>query len=296
MANAGVQTIIEMLGAGTLSETLTIQQMRANFNELTAAAPPPEGARLEAIDAGGVPAEWVRPDETRPDHVVLYLHGGGYVLGGPSTHRLLVARLARACDGQGLTVDYRLGPEHPYPAALDDAVSAYRWLLETGVAPAKIVIAGDSAGGGLTAATLVALRDAGVTLPAAAVCISPWTDLTLTAPSMTSKAASDPMVSRETLAPMAEAYLGGTDPATPLVSPVFAELAGLPPLLIHVGGREVLLDDATRLAERARAAGVEVTLEQWDEMIHVWHAFSPIITEADDAVAKIGTFVRGHWS
>ncbi len=296
MANAGVQAVIEMLGAGTVAEPLSIEQMRANFETLTAAAPPPEGARLEAIDAGGVPAEWVRPEATRVDHVVLYLHGGGYVLGSPRTHRLLVARLARACDAQGLTVDYRLGPEHPYPAAVDDAVASYRWLLETGVAPGKIVIAGDSAGGGLTAAALVALRDAGIPLPAAAVCISPWTDLTLTAPSMSSKAASDPMVSRETLAPMAEAYLHGADPATPLASPVFAELAGLPPLLIHVGGREVLLDDATRLAERARAAGVAVTLEAWDEMIHVWHAFSPIIPEADDAVAKIGTFVRGHWS
>lgn len=294
--NEGVQAIIDMLAAGATGETLSIEQMRTSFDELSAGAPPPERTRLEAVDAGGVPAEWVRPDDTRADRVVFYLHGGGYVLGSPATHRLLVARIARACDAHGLTVDYRLGPEHAFPAALNDAVAAYRWLLKTGVAPASIVIAGDSAGGGLTAATLVALRDAGVALPAAGVCLSPWTDLTLTAPSMTTRAAADPMVSRETLAPMAEAYLHGADPETPLASPVFADLTGLPPLLIQVGGREVLLDDATRLAERARAAGVDVTLERWDEMIHVWQAFAPIITEADEAVAKIGTFVRAHWS
>jgi acetyl esterase/lipase len=174
---------------------------------------------------------------------------------------------------------------------VEDATTAYRWLLGTGVNPAGVVIAGDSAGGGLTAATLVALRDAGDLLPAAGVCLSPWVDLEGIGESMTSKAEADPMVQRDELLDMAKAYLGGADPRTPLAAPLYADLRGLPPLLIHVGTAETLLDDATRLAARARAAGVDVTLEPWEDMIHVWHFMASILPEGQQAIDRIGEFI-----
>jgi phosphinothricin tripeptide acetyl hydrolase len=177
---------------------------------------------------------------------------------------------------------------------VEDATAAYRWLLEQAVAPARVVIAGDSAGGGLTVATLLALREAGVPLPAAAVCISPWVDLTCGGASYRTKAEADPIVRRAGVEQMAQAYLGPTPPRTPLASPLFADLRGLPPLLIHVGSDEVLLDDATQLAERARAAGVEATLEVYERMIHVWHWFLPMLAEAETAVEAIGRFVRAR--
>jgi acetyl esterase/lipase len=194
-----------------------------------------------------------------------------------------------------LLIDYRLAPEHPHPAAVEDSTRAYRWLLETGSNPKRMAIAGDSAGGGLTVATLVALRDAGVPLPAAAVCLSPWVDLEGIGESMTTKAAVDPMVQREPLLRMASMYLAGQDPRTPLAAPLYADLRGLPPLLIQVGTAETLLDDSVRLAERARAAGVQVTLEPWEDMIHVWQAFAAMLPEGQQAIERIGEFLRQHW-
>jgi monoterpene epsilon-lactone hydrolase len=190
-----------------------------------------------------------------------------------------------------LSVDYRLAPEHPHPAAVEDATAAYRFLLDTGISPGNLAIGGDSAGGGLTVACLIALRDAGLPLPAAGVCISPWVDLTQSGESMDSKADEDPMVSREALQVMANAYLGGGDPKEATASPLFADLAGLPPLLIQVGTAETLLDDATRLAERAKSQGVDVTLEAWEEMIHVWHAFAVLLPEGRQAIERIGEFL-----
>jgi acetyl esterase/lipase len=210
------------------------------------------------------------------------------------SHRALVARVAAASGARGLNVDYRLAPEHPFPAAVDDAVAAYRWLLEGGLDPARIVVAGDSAGGGLTVSTLLALRDAGDPLPAGGVCISPWTDLACTGESITSRAEHDPMVQGPGLLDMAAAYLAGHDPRAPLASPLYAELHDLPPLLIHVGSAETLLDDATRLADRARDAGTAVELDVWDDMVHVWHAFAPLLPEADEAIGRIGAWVRGR--
>jgi phosphinothricin tripeptide acetyl hydrolase len=226
--------------------------------------------------------------------VVLYLHGGGYVIGSPRSHRHLAAAIAGAAAARALLLDYRLAPEHPYPAALEDATAAYRWLLAQGIAPGRVVIAGDSAGGGLTVATLLALREAGVPLPAAGVCISPWVDLTCGGSSYVSKADADPIVQRAGVEQMARAYLGSTAPREPLASPLFADLRGLPPLLIHVGSEEVLLDDSVQLAERARAAGVDTTLEVYERMIHVWHWFLPMLDEAQTAVEAIGRFARRH--
>ena len=224
----------------------------------------------------------------------MLFRSGGYAIGSPRSHRHLVAAIARAAGTSALLPDYRLAPEHPFPAALDDAVAAYRWLLERGIAPERIVVAGDSAGGGLTVATLLALRDRGLPRPAAGVCISPWVDLTCSGASYETKAAVDPIVTREGVAAMAQAYVGAGDPKAPLVSPLYADLVDLPPLLIQVGGDEVMLDDALSLGERARAAGVDVTVEEWPAMVHVWHWFLPMLDEAGRAIAVIGDFVRAR--
>lgn len=250
--------------------------------------------RCEAVVAGGVPGEWIVPPGAEESRVLLYLHGGGYVIGSVNTHRDMVSRIARAAQARALAIDYRLAPEHPFPAAVEDATAAYRWLLASGMPAERIVIAGDSAGGGLTLATLLALRDAGDLLPAAAVCISPWTDLAVTGESMDTKADVDPMIRKAEAIEGAKLYLAGADPKTPLASPLYADLSGLPHLLIQVGTHETLQDDSVRLAERARAAGVDVTLEQWEEMIHVWHFFAFILPEAQQAIDRIGQFVREH--
>jgi len=191
-------------------------------------------------------------------------------------------------------IDYRLAPEHPFPAAVDDSVAAYRWMLAQGLKPSRIAVAGDSAGGGLTAATLVAIREAKLPLPAAGALLSPWVDMEGIGESMTTKDAVDPMVHKEGLLGMAKAYLGGQNPRSPLAAPLYADLAGLPPLLIQVGTSETLLDDAARLAERAKKAGVNVTYEPWQNMIHVWQIFAPMLDEGQQAIEKIGAFVRKH--
>jgi acetyl esterase/lipase len=292
MASEQLDTIVQLLRANSFTDAPTIEEMRAGMDSFIGAFAPPEGMVFEPVDAGGVPAEWTRAAGSGDAPVVLYLHGGGYCLGSIATHRGLCGNLSAATGGPVLSVDYRLAPEHPHPAAVDDAVAAYRWLLAQGQSPAKVVIAGDSAGGGLTLATLIALRDQGVPLPAAAVPISPWTDMEGTGESMTTQADADPLVSHEGLKIMADAYVAGGDPRAPLASPLHADLAGLPPILIHVGGAETLLDDSLRFAERATAAGVDITVDVWPEMIHVWHAFAPMLPEAMTAIEQVGAFVR----
>jgi acetyl esterase/lipase len=223
---------------------------------------------------------------------LLYVHGGGYVIGSPTEYRDMVPRIARASQARAIAVDYRLAPEHPHPAAVEDAVSVYRGLLNQGVQPDQIVVAGDSAGGGLTLATCIAARDRGLPLPAAGVCISPWVDLEGIGASMLANHDRDPLVKKELVLGMAQAYLGGQNPRTPLAAPLYADLRGLPPLLIQVGTSETLLDDARRLAERAKAAGVDTTLEEWPDMIHVWHLFGSFLREAQEASDRIGEFVK----
>jgi epsilon-lactone hydrolase len=278
-----------------LPEMESVAERREMYDRAEQVILVPSDTRVEAVTAGGRPAEWLAPAGSRADAALLYLHGGGYVIGSPRSHRHLAEAITRAAGIGCLLPDYRLAPEHPFPAAVDDAVAAYRWLVEQRrIAPDRIAIGGDSAGGGLTVAALVAIRDAGLPLPGAGICISPWSDLTCSAPSYQTKAATDPLVIHSRIIVMARDYLGGTDPRTPLASPLFADLRGLPPLLIHVGSEEVLLDDATRLADRARAAGVPVTLEVWEQMIHVWHWFLPWLDEAQSAVDKIGGFLRSQ--
>jgi len=244
------------------------------------------------VSAGGVKSEWITAPGTDAGRAILYLHGGGYVIGSINTHRSLAGRLSRAAKARVLVIDYRLAPEHPHPAAVDDAVAAYRWMLQQGLQPSRIAVSGDSAGGGLTAASLVAIRDAKLPMPAAGAPISPWVDMEGIGDSMTSKAAVDPMVQKAGLLNMAKAYLGGKDPRTPLAAPLYADLSGLPPLLIQVGTAETLLDDASRLAERAKKAGVKVTYEPWENMIHVWHLFAPMLDEGKQAIDRVGEFIR----
>jgi monoterpene epsilon-lactone hydrolase len=254
----------------------------------------PEGVDIEVVAANGVPAEFVRAPNARADAALLYLHGGGYCIGSIRTHRGLAAQLSRTTSLPVLLIDYRLAPEHPHPAAVDDATSAYRFLLDAGVAPEKVAIAGDSAGGGLTIATLLAIRDRGLPLPAAGVAISPWTDMGCESESYTTRADVDPMVTRVGLKQMADWFLNGQDARDPLASPLHADLAGLPPLLVHVGDHEVLLDDGVGVAQRAKDAGVDVTVEVWPEMIHVWHAFVGVVPESQEAIDKIDVFLAAN--
>ena len=272
---------------------LSASELRAGIESIAGTVAPLAGTTVEPIEVGGVPSEWVRPGgAVATDACVLYLHGGGYVIGSCNTHRPLASHLAARSGLPVLLVDYRLGPEHVFPAAVDDALATYAWLLAEGFEAERVVVAGDSAGGGLTLATLLALRDRGLPQPALGVAISPWTDLTLSGDSMTSMADLDPMVKRDGLQRMADWYVGGGDPRAPLASPLFGDPTGMPPLLIHVGEIETLRDDAIRFAELAEAAGVDVTLEVWPERIHVWHAFGAAVPESDAAVTRVAEFIN----
>lgn len=292
MASPELQAVLQLLKSQPIADVnMSVADQRAGIDGMAAMNPLPADVTNTPLKANGVPAEWIDVPGADAGRVVLYVHGGGYVIGSLVSHRELVARIARAAGARALSVDYRLAPEHPFPAAVDDAVAAYRWLLSQGVAPASIVIAGDSAGGGLTLATLVALRDAGDPLPAAGVALSPWVDLEGLGDSMISRDALDPMVHKAELVAMANQYLNGAAPKTPLAAPLYADLHGLPPLLIQVGAAETLFDDSSRFAARATAAGVDVTLEEWPELFHVFQAFS-MLPEAHQATDKIGAFIR----
>ena len=271
----------------------TLEETRAGFELMTAAFAVPPDVRVEPTRAGPVPAAWISTPGARDDAALLYLHGGGYIMGSIRTHTELCGRIARATGVPVLALDYRLAPEHPFPAAVDDAVAAHRWLLGRGLDPSRLAIGGDSAGGGLALATLVALRAAGVALPACAFCLSPFTDLSDERPD---EGNGDPLIPAEAIQMMASTYLQGRNPKEPTASPVFAEFRGLPPLLIQVGTRERLLSDSLRVAERARAAGVDVVLEKGEGLVHVWHLFGPEMPEAREALGQIGAFVRKHTS
>ena len=272
----------------------TVDELRTTCEKWMSQFKPAGDVSWQPVDAGGVPGEWIAAPGAAEDRTILYLHGGGYVFWEVWTDRDLISRLTRSAGARGLGIDYRLAPEHPFPAALDDAIGAYRWLLANGADPSHIVIAGDSAGGGLTLATLVALRDAGKPLPSCGICISPWVDLEALGESRTTKAQVDPIVAREVTLRMAKMYLGENDWRTPLAAPLYADLRGLPPLLIQVGNQETLLDDSTRIAQRAEEAGVDVTLDVWDDMPHVWHIFASFLPEARQAINGAGELIRKH--
>jgi acetyl esterase/lipase len=266
---------------------------RRQFEEMLARIPPPEGEFTPA-GAGGVAGLWSGPPGDEAGGVLLYLHGGGYVIGDAFNYRALWATLARAAGARGLAIDYRLAPEHPFPAAVEDAVTAYSWLLQQGHPPGRIVLAGDSAGGGLCVAALVRALRQGLPMPAGMVAISPWVDLACSGTSIKTKAAEDPSLDLDGLLNCARQYLGPARADDGLASPIHAELEGLPPMLIQVGSAEILLDDAVRLAGAAGAAGVEVSLQIWPHMPHVWHAFGFMLDEGARATKDAGAFLKAR--
>lgn len=268
------------------------QDMRAGYEATGGAMPVAAGVSVEETSLGGVAGLKLTPDTAEAGRTLLYFHGGGYVIGSPISHRGMVSEIAKAMGATAYSMDYRMAPEAPFPAAVDDGLASYKALLDMGTDPAKIIIAGDSAGGGLTLATAVSIRDAGLPLPAALAPISPWVNLANDGPAYRTKAETDPMVTKDGIDMMAATYLNGADAKTPLASPMGADLAGLPPMLIQVGSEEVLLSDSTMLAARAGAAKVPVTLEIWPDMVHVFHFFYPMLTDARSAIAQMATWAK----
>lgn len=270
-----------------------IETARKGLESLSALTPIAQDITVEKVDIEGIPAEWVTAPNAMDNRVFLYLHGGAYIMGSCNTHRYLASKLSRSTAARVLVPEYRLAPENPYPAAIEDAVRVYRSLLTSGVSPKNIVIGGDSAGGGLTLATLLSLKDANEPLPALAVLLSPWTDMEGTGESMVTRAESDPWLSPDATRLSPRLYIRDLDPRHPLVSPIYADLTGLPPMLVHVGNDEILLSDAARLVDRARAASVEVDFKIWEDMWHVFQTFA--IPEGQQAIDEIGEFVTKHF-
>jgi acetyl esterase/lipase len=275
----------------TLWGRASVKRQRRALDFAGKIAPRVKGVKREPCNVSGMAGQWFVPEGARTDQIILYLHGGGYFAGSVISHSGLIGRLAVAAERPALYVDYRLAPEAPFPAAVEDALESYHWLLDQGFRPENIFLAGDSAGGGLAVALMIALREAAEALPAGAVLLSPWTDLAVTGDSIRSVGRKDPFLSVAVLSKGARLYCTTTDPMHPLISPIYADLTGLPPMLIHVGTAERLFDDSVRLAERAREDGVGVDFEVWEGMFHVWHAF-PRIPESKAAIQEIGQFIR----
>jgi acetyl esterase/lipase len=292
MTAAQLDGLVTLLRSRAVPPDHDVAQARARFEKTAVFLGGAPDAKCEKVDAGGVPSEWVMAPGCDTGRAILYLHGGGYAIGSLNTHRRLAYDISAASAAKVLLIDYRLAPEHPFPAALDDAAAAWRWLLQQGFAPNRLAIAGDSAGGGLTIATLVNLRDLKLGLPACAVAISPWVDLEGLGNSITTRSAQDPMVQKDGLSWMAKMYLNGKDPKTPLAAPLHADLKGLPPTLVQVGTAETLLDDAIRIAEKMHAAGVDARLAIWPNQLHVFPLFAPVLSEGRDGCIEIGNFIR----
>jgi acetyl esterase/lipase len=267
-------------------------ERRQRMDEICAIDPPAADIAFSAVEIGGIPAEWSLAPSSDPSKVLLYLHGGGYCSGSIRSHRGMVAEIGRAAGVRTLALGYRLAPEHPFPAALDDALAAFRFLRASGVPAARIVLGGDSAGGGLSLATTLSLRAAGEELPGLLWLLSPWVDLEMTGASMASKDAVDPLIHHDYLVGLAEPYIASADPRDPLVSPLHADLTGLPPTLVQVGACETLLDDAVRIAGKLGAANVPTSLEIWPDMIHAWPLWWQRLAAGRQAIASAGRFIR----
>jgi acetyl esterase/lipase len=293
---AALRNIMSLVTAHSENPPQSTEEGRARNDLHGLSVPIADGCQRQAVTANGVPGEWLTPREAQPDRALLCLHGGGYMQGSSKSHRHYSSRLARAAQARALVPDYRLAPEHPFPAAIEDAVACYRWLLAEGFAPERIGVMGDSAGGGLAVGTVLALRDKGLPLPAAVYVISPWVDLTGVAPSYVARAPLDPVVTLESLHRMAAAYAGETDRRHPWLSPVHADLSGLPPLFIHVGTDEILYEDGLRLAEAAETAGVDVTLRVGRQMIHVWPLFHEMLRAGREAIKEAGGWLGDRMS
>jgi len=315
MLNASISWIAEHAGKGINSMSVrasimsfvlkrTIKKQMSNLQDPAAmrgaagggmpGSRLPVDIRTETVATESMRGEWVISDDSASDAVMLYLHGGGYIFGSPDSHRDLVWRLAKASGLRVFVLDYRLAPEHPFPAAVDDALVAYQWLLDQGIAAQKIVVAGDSAGGGLATALMVQTKTAGLAMPGQAVLISPWVDLSLSGESMALNAQQDAMLSPQALGKFAAYYLGDEDPKHPLASPLFADLTGLPPTFVMVGSNEVLCSDAQQLVANINMAGGSAEITIWNKMPHVFPLLSAIIPEGKQAIAEIAGFIRLH--
>lgn len=279
---------------GAWTAETSLQQMRDDWDNVFAKVESRIGAARKTLLMNGVGAEQVSAPAAAADRAILYLHGGGYAFGSPRSHRDLAEHLSDAARAQVFVLDYRLAPEHPFPAAVDDATGAYRWLLEQGYKPGRIAISGDSAGGGLTFATLLSIKNQHLPMPACATPLSPWVDLENGGETIISKDAEDPIVHKPMLDQLARMYFPDGSLREPLVSPLHGDLSGLPPLLIQVGSRETLLDNSIRIADRARRQGVEVELDIWQGQIHVWQIFASRLDEGVEAIQKLGTFIGRH--
>ena len=289
--------LYEVFKTHRLSPELGLETLRNEYNNLAVSFPPVDDAVYEEVDAGGVRAEWVDVLEDRPKAILMYLHGGGYVMGTVEMYHNMTAGLAKVGKVRVLSVDYRLAPENKFPAALEDSIKAYKWLLNQGYKSEDIVIGGDSAGGGLTLATLLKIRSLGLELPASAVCISPWTDLALIGKSIKAKAEADPILSRSLLKYLSDCYVGEEgDRCNPFVSPFYADLSGLPPILMMVGEREILLDDAIIFSQKAEYYGVKATMVVAQGMTHIWPFFAPVIPEGQQAINYIGKYISASVS
>jgi acetyl esterase/lipase len=291
MASPELEALTKSMFEARNAPPRPLEEVRKGADGFSANFPPPEGTSIEAADVAGVPGEWVTPPRGAGNRTIVYLHGGGYVMGSAAGHRGAIARIAEACEARAFGVNYPLAPEHPYPAALDAVMKVWQELLDRGTDPSSAVVAGDSAGGGLAIAAAMRARDEGLPLPGALVLISPWVDLTCSGETFATNAETDPMIS-PALRDRSDQYAPGLDPTEPYLSPLFGDPTGLPPTLIQVAATECLLDDAERLAESMSTAGVDTTIEVWPDALHAWHIFAPAIPEALSAIDAVGTFVR----
>jgi monoterpene epsilon-lactone hydrolase len=272
---------------------LPIEKRRRRFDAAARRAiRVPRNVCLQTISADGVPSDWLEPDNAVQGRAILYLHGGAYVIGSPTTHRGLAGNIAHASQARLLLIDYRLAPEHPFPAALDDSLSAYHWLLRKGYSPENIAIGGDSAGGGLTLATALSLRDTNDKMPAALFLLSPWTDLSFSGESIHTRALRDPLLRLNDDGWLVKTFANGRPLTHPYISPLFADLHNLPPILIQVGTEEILFDDSARLEAKGRQAGLDIEMETWSGMWHVFQGFAPYVPESKQAIDNIGKFIR----
>jgi acetyl esterase/lipase len=294
MASDAFENLRTALSATRVTPDGELEAARLGYDAVGSMIPLVDGTTVEPVDAGGAAAEWVRAPGLEPGRAIVWFHGGGYVIGSPASHRPFASRLSAATAAPVLVVDYARAPEHPYPAALDDAMAAYRWVLADGLDAGHVALGGDSAGGGLALATAIALRDAGDPQPAAIALSSPWLDLTLAGDSMAANRDDDIILSAELLDHWAGLYAGDTPRTDPGLSPLFAPLDDLPPLLVHVARTELLFDDTVRLEAAARAVDREITVDVDDEMIHHWHVFAGLFPEGDDAVDRLGAWLASR--
>jgi len=296
MVSDGIKRISEMVRQNSkVVAKQRVEESRAGFEQFAAMFQVAKDVKIDNVDVNGVSAVWISTPEAVEENVVLYFHGGGYVFGSINTHKEFMSRISRVSNSRVLLIDYRRAPENPFPAALEDAITAYKWLIDSeGIKPENLIIGGESAGGGLTLATLLKLRDTGIPLPAAALVLSPWADLDMTGETIRTKARVDPLANPSDLFFLASLYVGEDDPKNPYISPLYGDLKGLSPMIIQVGSSEILLSDAERIAERAKAADVDVILDIWEDMIHMFQMFALWSPEGQKATEKLGKFIQKH--